>query len=998
LSTEENRRLWTKLERELSVLEETLQRKRQFYEKRPEDHPLYAEEWKEFWQKRYVELKKEGQDPTKYDFKPDWILFWHKRMKEIDQQEIRTKKTELKAKYGLTDDSSRPIRSPKMERMEKSNLSSMVSKSEQPDWKSVDKKSDNRGQPRIDSMDRKELVKNPSPPPQVVKMVVDAEVISSPEDFVKEESSTILIDSGNDELSSASSLPQRSSITSRESSVNRQEIKEPDHWSSSKSSSSALAQTSLKPDLLEVLRFLAALEECLGSLGPSVTSLLSRALSLERSKPGGSTVLKNESSCIDLLDTCKEKLKGLLISGMLEGVKAEAARSVVGKITKLLECCTIDLHPHSVLNSTSVLDNSNVGLPDSNNSGVLSAESPEMKRAQQIAHLLLKQGKSNISDRELQELLTNNVQGVEPRSKPAVHPPLPAPVSVPHQEVVAEPNEVLSAAEKCHSPVKAPSSGNTSSSGNCTVALTPPALPIDTALLIANLQAAGLLSIPKAPVDSVPSTRGPVNPPSVTAAVNSTPKTDNYGQFSPEELKTLVTNYKILTVSQQHDLLAYLRRLEEKNPVLPRPMPTSSNVRSSSPLSLKYRCFGDVVNPTAPEPSPLTPCRFPAIFKLTGLTSEDLEGFGLPCSEITVSATKPVGGSKTTPPLTKRGIPALIPASWSADSEKPPPASHAPFQQHQAASVNDSYLRSSESQRHQQRVPENRPQNPSSTQMSNTQGPPRSILKKSPAQAPKVSDTQRSDVVPSQTAPIQHQLPNNKESPSVPMDVWPSRSTLDETCGSQRIVQHPTSQQHDYSSTNSWPSMNQNSQHLTAHRADISDREYSLDGQYPSRRSDLHPNYQLDAGWSAGQKQNHQSQQYSSGQNISRQQSQYAPFSSNNTQAGGPQAGQFPMHQGWQQQQTYPHNMGNPFNSNPPRHVASIHNSLDPRQNRSERTNDPRNYQPQHGRDLSNSRGPVPIPTSPMQRPPQTQLPQQLASSTFQGNYYGTFGSKGPYP
>lgn len=1014
LSNEENRRLWTKLERELSVLEETLQRKRQFYEKRPEDHPLYADEWKEFWQKRYLELKKEGQDPNKHDFKPDWILFWHKRMKEIDQEEIRTKKTELKAKYGLTDDSSLPIRSPKMERMGKFNSSSMVLKSDKSDWKSVEKKSavvlksdkpdwksaekksksDDGRQPRIDSMDGKELVKNPSPPPQVVKMIVDAEIISSPEDFLREETSTILFDSGNDELSSASSLPQRSSITSRESSVNRQEIKEPDRWSSSKSSDSALAQTSMKPDLLEVLRFLAALEECLGSLGPSVTSLLSRALSLERSKPGGSTVLQNESSCIDLLDTCKEKLKGLLISGMLEGVKAEAARSVVGKITRLLECCIIVPPSHSVLDSAPILDNSTVGLPDSNKSGVPSVVSPEMKRAQQIAHLLLKQGKSNISDRELQELLGQGVPGVEARSKPVPHTPLPAPVSVPRQEVVSKPIEVRSTAEKCHSPIQTTSSGNLSAAPN------PPALPIDTAVLIANLQAAGLLSIPKAPVDSVPSTRGAANPLSVTAAVSSTSKTDNYGQFSPEELKTLVTNYKILTVSQQHDLLVYLRRLEEKNPVLPRPVPSSSNVRPSSPLSLKYRCFGDVVNPTGPEPAPSPPSRFPAIFKLTGLTSEDLEGFGLPCSEITVTATQPAVGSKTTPPLTRRGIPALIPASWSADNEKPRSASHAPapFKQQQLASVTGNYLPSLQSQGHQQHVPDARPQNPSSAQMLNTQGPPRSILKKSPAQAPKGSDIQQSDVDSSQTVQIQHQLSNNKESSSIHMDVWSSRSTQGESCASQRRVQHPTSH---YSSTNSWTSV-ETLQHSTTHPADISDREYALNGQYPSR-SDFNPNYPLAAGWSAGQKQNHQSQPYSSTQNWACQQSQNPPFSSSKTQAGGPQAGQDLMQQGWpqqQQQQAYLHNMGNPFHSNQPRQVASIHNSLDPRQNRSERNNDPRSYQPQYGRDLSTSRGPLPIPTSPMQRPPQpkTQLPQSLDSSKIQGNYYGTFGGKGPYP
>lgn len=31
------------------------------YQAKPEDHPKYGDEWKKFWNRRYLELKKEGK-------------------------------------------------------------------------------------------------------------------------------------------------------------------------------------------------------------------------------------------------------------------------------------------------------------------------------------------------------------------------------------------------------------------------------------------------------------------------------------------------------------------------------------------------------------------------------------------------------------------------------------------------------------------------------------------------------------------------------------------------------------------------------------------------------------------------------------------------------------------------------------------------------------------------------------------------------------------------
>ncbi|KAH9631081.1 hypothetical protein HF086_017068 [Spodoptera exigua] len=66
-----------------------------YHEKNPEKHPLYPEEWKKFWNRRYKEIQAEGKDPSKHDFKPEWIVFWTARMKELHEEELRVQVNEI---------------------------------------------------------------------------------------------------------------------------------------------------------------------------------------------------------------------------------------------------------------------------------------------------------------------------------------------------------------------------------------------------------------------------------------------------------------------------------------------------------------------------------------------------------------------------------------------------------------------------------------------------------------------------------------------------------------------------------------------------------------------------------------------------------------------------------------------------------------------------------------------------------------------------------------
>ena len=87
---------WKKFEKKLNSFKENLRYRYQIYEEKPEDHPLYAEEWKAFWNRRCAELTKEGKDPVKYDMKREWFEFWFSRMKKLKKAEIKAKKIELK--------------------------------------------------------------------------------------------------------------------------------------------------------------------------------------------------------------------------------------------------------------------------------------------------------------------------------------------------------------------------------------------------------------------------------------------------------------------------------------------------------------------------------------------------------------------------------------------------------------------------------------------------------------------------------------------------------------------------------------------------------------------------------------------------------------------------------------------------------------------------------------------------------------------------------------
>ncbi|KAJ0181363.1 hypothetical protein K1T71_003448 [Dendrolimus kikuchii] len=66
-----------------------------YFKKYPEQHPMYAEEWSQFWKRRKKEILSKGIDPSKHDFKSEWGVFWMDRMNELHKEKLRVQEMEV---------------------------------------------------------------------------------------------------------------------------------------------------------------------------------------------------------------------------------------------------------------------------------------------------------------------------------------------------------------------------------------------------------------------------------------------------------------------------------------------------------------------------------------------------------------------------------------------------------------------------------------------------------------------------------------------------------------------------------------------------------------------------------------------------------------------------------------------------------------------------------------------------------------------------------------
>lgn len=60
---------------------------------------------------------------------------------------------------------------------------------------------------------------------------------------------------------------------------------------------------------------MTALENLLGSLGPQITAMMSRALALDKKRMGSCNVMLEDANVAAVLELTKEKLAGQIVAG-----------------------------------------------------------------------------------------------------------------------------------------------------------------------------------------------------------------------------------------------------------------------------------------------------------------------------------------------------------------------------------------------------------------------------------------------------------------------------------------------------------------------------------------------------------------------------------------------------------------------------------------------------------------------------------------------------------
>ncbi|KAG8335463.1 hypothetical protein J6590_067832 [Homalodisca vitripennis] len=395
-STEEKIR-WAKFREDLTKIETVKLEKLKYHEKNPEKHPQYPEEWKAFWNRRYNELQRSGIDPSKHDFKPEWISFWTKRMKELYEEDLGKAKDELKKKFDLPED---PV-----DHMER-NMP----------WRHSRKRNTSPGLVDISppTPDKKDVIAD-------IKTTWKAFTGSDIKDTPKRPLSP-----WEDEGKSRDYFPP----SKRDSRSRQSRSQSPTQILNDKLLEDMPQRKTRTSSLIFVLRKLTVLEPQLGSLAPKVFEILTQSLALEKIKEDASLdLLFDIENCV-FLETVREKLIALLCAGVVPRNVVNTARSAIKHID-------ISLYLASKRERTLPIETLRSGVAGNNQSLLAAQYIPQPKLepvvvpgvgqvdkiaiAQQIAAALVEQGKTNVTESELEQLI-NAVVGMAEASVNSTQP------------------------------------------------------------------------------------------------------------------------------------------------------------------------------------------------------------------------------------------------------------------------------------------------------------------------------------------------------------------------------------------------------------------------------------------------------------------------------------------------------------------------------------------------------------------------------------------------
>lgn len=350
------------------------------YEKNPEKHPKYSEEWKSFWSRRYKELIAQGKDANGHDYKPEWIEFWTKRMKDLHKKSVEKIRADARKKLGLSSDAVKHIDSPKVVK---------------------ERRSRSRSRSPRNPRHRK---RNDSP----IK-------ISDSDDDERPRRKKSRFESVRKSEERSRSRFSEDSPYSRHSDYRSKDTYDSTYYRDRefdrKGRSRSLEIEDGPITLVSVCRLLSALESELGIMAKKIIDLLAKALELERAQPNSADelLLSNSEHC-NVLETVKEKLKGVLSANLISPKKISAVKRAVQNISILL---------HEVGKRKPSEANANI-LRNFKNSSVKSEEpidpvaAAKIEIAKVITQSLLEQGRTNVTPEELEALIENFMESADP--------------------------------------------------------------------------------------------------------------------------------------------------------------------------------------------------------------------------------------------------------------------------------------------------------------------------------------------------------------------------------------------------------------------------------------------------------------------------------------------------------------------------------------------------------------------------------------------------------
>lgn len=288
--------IWDIYRRELANAATQIEHTYEGYRRNPESHPQYEQEWNEFWQRRKLDLERDGVNHRTYNFQPEWVQFFKQRIEQLFGEALHKSQITIRRKLDIPldaeeDDSSRH---------------------------EVDRYHRQRSEysPNRISYPREEEYKGHVPSKR-----------QRDDDY-----SNVLVNKRQTTEQSRHGEERFTVSSIAGDSVHG--------WGQSAAPAEIANISDNHSNLVHVLRLMTALEEHLGSLGGKVMDLLAKALQLEKNFHG--SIVEFEAKILtpatcNLLETAMEKLKGILFAGLLDDKKVGGFNRVIQYTTELLK-------------------------------------------------------------------------------------------------------------------------------------------------------------------------------------------------------------------------------------------------------------------------------------------------------------------------------------------------------------------------------------------------------------------------------------------------------------------------------------------------------------------------------------------------------------------------------------------------------------------------------------------------------------------------------------